>query len=309
MNCLRLKWTMKFSVFKEGNRWDRGLFKACATLCTLSKSNKTTSVLSRVIFIIVILSCNLSERHSIAAAYEEIVSNQLLVVITPEWDATTGSLYRYSREGSDKEWHLVDQRIPIVVGGQGMGWGKGLHGEALGDGPAKKEGDGRSPAGVFPIEKGFGHALAKELSGIRLPYRPLTQTLLCIDDVSSALYNQIIEPDEHPGWDWNGTERMSRHYELYKWGLVIEHNAHPPISGSGSCIFLHVWRGPSVVTGGCTAMAAEHMEDIMKWIDPNSRPLIIQLPLPWYSRLHEAWHLPPPPYEFSSNNHSSPITR
>ena len=264
--------------------------------CKLIRSRHVYQEYLFLLLFITVVSIHIwREQFSIASIYEEGGSQQLLLAITNDWEASEGSLYRYVKD-EGKLWHLVGQSIPIVVGSRGLGWGRGLHGALLGEGPVKEEGDGRSPAGAFHIRQAFGHALPSEAFNVKLPYRRLTESLVCIDDASSISYNQIIEPTEQSEQDWIDTGVMMRHYDLYQWGLVVEHNAHPPIPGSGSCIFLHAWRGPSKATSGCTAMALRDMEDIVKWLEPEAHPLFIQLPLQWYRRLQEKWQLPTIPY-------------
>src|SRR5688500_5977558 len=76
-------------------------------------------------------------------------SEQLVVVTTPGWTATTGSMQRFERAGSASEWRAVDQPVPVVVGRTGIAWGVGFDGVSS-EGPHKREGDGKSPAGMFP---------------------------------------------------------------------------------------------------------------------------------------------------------------
>ena len=68
-------------------------------------------------------------------------ADQLLVVVTNDWAATEGRLFRAERHG--KKW-TVGAPIRVVIGAGGLGWGRGLHAESstirLG-GPVKKEGD------------------------------------------------------------------------------------------------------------------------------------------------------------------------
>src|SRR5689334_16464018 len=79
-------------------------------------------------------------------------ATRLLVVRSTSWDATSGRLVRYERTPGG--WVQVGSQINVVLGGNGMGWGRGLHGDgapsAMG-GPAKREGDRRSPAGAFSL--------------------------------------------------------------------------------------------------------------------------------------------------------------
>jgi D-alanyl-D-alanine dipeptidase len=83
-----------------------------------------------------------------------------------------------------------------------------------------------------------------------------------------------------------------RSVEGYRWGLVVRHNAAPPVAGRGSCIFLHVWAGPGRGTAGCTAMGEESLTEILRWLDPKKGPLLVQLTEVEYARLRGAWRLP-----------------
>jgi len=65
-----------------------------------------------------------------------------------------------------------------------------------------------------------------------------------------------------------------------------------PVPGDGSCIFLHQWDGPDSSTAGCTAMAGEHIEEIVRWVNGDSRAILVQLPEPEYQRLRAHWQLP-----------------
>src|SRR3712207_8482067 len=55
-------------------------------------------------------------------------------------------------------------------------------------------------------------------------------------------------------------------------------------SGRGSCIFLHVWRGPRSSTAGCTAMAEPALAELLRWLDPARRPALVQLTDAAYAR-------------------------
>lgn len=82
----------------------------------------------------------------------------------------------------------------MVVGKGGLGWGDGavaIGGHATAD-PVKREGDGRSPAGIFGIGSAFGYA-AERPTGWALPYLALTPATECVDDRDSKHYNRIVE--------------------------------------------------------------------------------------------------------------------
>ena len=182
-------------------------------------------------------------------------STQMIVVTTSNWDAVDGQLQRYVR-GTEREiWREKGAPISIVVGKNGMGWGIGVvttdaPGVHSASAPIKKEGDGKSPAGVFALGKSFpdtpSHA---PCTGLKLEYVNLTPSIECVDDVGSKYYNRMIDRSTVSP-DWNSSERMRSVGDAYTWGIVVDHNGivaqvndNPPIPGGGSCIFLHIWAG------------------------------------------------------------------
>jgi D-alanyl-D-alanine dipeptidase len=245
----------------------------------------------------ILICCALGMRlASVCAAQEPMpTSLQMIVVTTPDWNTVPGRLQRYERKSAGQRWKPVGDSVAIVVGKNGMGWGAGVvptNGPGIRDAAdrVKKEGDGKSPAGAFTIGSGFGYA-AQALPGLKLAYIPLTPTVECVDDTASHFYNQIVDRATVTQ-DWNSSEKMASEGVAYRWGAVINHNVNPAIPGVGSCVFLHVWSGPSSWTSGCTAMPQEQLEPILAWLDPAKSPLLVQLPVAQYKRLMKPWHLP-----------------
>src|SRR5579871_1777988 len=180
---------------------------------------------------------------------------------------------------------LIGNAIPVSLGRSGLGWGEGLH-PAQSSGPVKKEGDGRSPAGIFRMGTAFGY---RPLDG-KWPYRVLTPDTECVDDAQSKRYNRLVDRSTEKV-DWKSSEKMLRSDDLYRIGIVVLHNDQP-IPGKGSCIFLHIRATPESATVGCTAMEPNHIETILKWLDPAKRPILVQLPKAEYQRLKKEWELP-----------------
>jgi D-alanyl-D-alanine dipeptidase len=226
-------------------------------------------------------------------------SLEMMVVTTPDWDAVGGHLQRFERAKAGGHWRRVGGPIAIVVGKKGMGWGLGLAPTDFTEtrdplDPAKKEGDGKSPAGVFAIGSGFGYADKAPL-GWKLQYTALTPTVECVDDSSSHHYNTIVDRAKAT-LDWNSSEKMASAGISYRWGAVIEHNPEAVPRG-GSCVFLHIWSGPDHGTAGCTAMPQEQLEPILAWLDPAKMPILVQMPVASYKRLKKAWNLPKTAYQ------------
>jgi zinc D-Ala-D-Ala dipeptidase len=217
-------------------------------------------------------------------------AKQLITAIVDDWDATRATLSRFRRTGAS--WQPDGEPWPGVVGKSGAAWGVGLHGAgapAGRAGPVKREGDGRSPAGVFALRGSYGYAKAPP-SGARLPYVPLDDRWQCVDDPDSKHYDLILDRTTVAP-DWKSAEEMRRKDELYAWVVDVAHNpARAP--GAGSCIFLHVWRGAASGTAGCTAMDRRKLEQLLATLDPSA--VFVLLPRAEYTALAPAWALPPP---------------
>jgi D-alanyl-D-alanine dipeptidase len=153
----------------------------------------------------------------------------------------------------------------------------------------KKEGDGRAPAGVFTLGSVYGYA-AEPPEGTRAPYVQVTDTWRCVDDIASTRYNEVFDSAGVTP-DWSSAEDMLRDDALYTRVVVVEHNTHPVQPGSGSCIFLHVWRGPDSTTAGCTAMPLGDLEAVVGFLVPDET-VLIQLEDTAYEALATPWGLP-----------------
>jgi D-alanyl-D-alanine dipeptidase len=222
-------------------------------------------------------------------------STQLLVVTTADWNAVSGTLQRYQRADAHARWKIEGAPITVVVGKNGLGWGVGemppIHPSA--SDPIKKEGDGKAPAGIFPLLSTFGYA-PQTLPDSKMPYITLAQSVECVDDVHSQYYNRVLDRASVVP-DWNSSEKMRRPDELYTWGIVVGHNSAPVAPGAGSCIFLHIWKGAGIGTVGCTAMPMPQVERVIAWLDPSRKPLLVQLPMAQYREYQKHWKLPPLP--------------
>jgi D-alanyl-D-alanine dipeptidase len=162
---------------------------------------------------------------------------------------------------------------------------------AEGTEPHKNEGDGKSPAGVFPLGTAFGFVHPDSARWVKLPYLQLVATTECVDDTASAHYTNVLDRAAVPRVDWSSSERM-RAIGVYRLGAVIAYNESPPTKGRGSCVFFHIWSGPSSHTAGCTAMDATELERLVAWLDPKARPVVLQVPADVYERLRGRWGLP-----------------
>ncbi len=220
-------------------------------------------------------------------------SLQLVTATVPAWDATTAELRLWTRPSSASPWLPAGPAWPATVGRTGIAWGRGLHGDgapAGRDGPLKREGDGRSPAGLFAIGPAFGYA-ATPPAGARMPYTPVDASWNCVDDPASAFYNRVLDARTVTP-DWKSAEDMRRADPLYAWVIEVRHNPSAT-PGGGSCIFLHVWADPTDTTVGCTAMEEPRLAALIAALDPASSPVFAQLTHADYDAVATTWGLPP----------------
>lgn len=213
-------------------------------------------------------------------------SLQAVVVTTANWNSVNASLQRYERKKTNAPWVKVGQHIPAVVGKNGLAWGSSNTDQVNSTDNVliKKEGDKKAPAGIFNLNYVFGDASADSVKWIKFPYQQMTSNIKCVDDPESKYYNTIVDSNKIKA-DWKSAEEMKRSDNMYSFGIVVDYNTNPTIVGNGSCIFLHIWREPTQGTAGCTAIDNEQMEQLLRWLNPNAKPIIIQLPKSEYTLL------------------------
>ncbi len=180
----------------------------------------------------------------------------LLVVDDSSFFFTKTTLYAVERHGN--EWQEAFEPFDAVIGVNGFA----SEGE-------KKEGDGKTPSGIYPLKMTFGYDTS---IGTKMSYRQATPDDIWVDDPNSIDYNRWVKKSETRAASY---EMMKRDDNLYKYGVVIEYNTDPIIKGNGSAIFLHIWKGEGIPTAGCVAVSEEDIIKILGWLDPAASPLII----------------------------------
>lgn len=190
--------------------------------------------------------------------FPDASSTQCLVVLVDDPAKSEAQVAAF--EKTDGKWHSCLSPIPANIGRAGLA--------APG---AKREGDGKSPSGVFRLGLVFGYDL---LIRSKMPYRQTTSDDIWVDDPKSPDYNTWISRKTNTAASF---EEMKRKDELYKLGMVVEYNTKPIVKGWGSAIFFHLWSGPGKSTSGCVAVAEPDMLTLLEWLDPAKRPCIALL--------------------------------
>lgn len=151
-----------------------------------------------------------------------------------------------------------DRTIPCAIGRSGAC-----------SADAKREGDGCTPLGVWPIRGVLLRPGRVTLS--RPPLIPWRWTRDCdgwSDDGTDPAYNRpVLLPRAF------SRERLWRDDAAYDIIVVLGHNDAPPVPGNGSAIFWHLWNrandGAPKPTEGCIAIARAEMEHILPLIEPG----------------------------------------
>jgi D-alanyl-D-alanine dipeptidase len=216
-------------------------------------------------------------------------SLQAVVVTTNGWDTINGTARLFERKTPKSEWKAVTKDFPVVVGRNGLAWGELLSGD-IDMAKIKQEGDGNSPAGMFPLTTAFG--TSTKPSAVMVPYTKLGKWTECVDDPKSNHYNHIVDRMQVGNFDWKSSEKMLEIGPPYELGVVVAYNSYPVERGRGSCIFLHIWRDAQTGTAGCTAMERRNLERLAVWLAPAKVPYLVQMPSDIYEKRRKEWNLP-----------------
>lgn len=217
-------------------------------------------------------------------------TKQCLLGVADDWNSSRVRLRWFERQG--RKWVRHGEPWEARLGRDGLAWGRGLS-PAMAGGKAKREGDWRSPAGVFLIGGVWGR-FADVKRHPKLPYHRITTRDLWVEDPASPSYNRHLRLGHEPATYWEKKAQMKQDDPAHALKLFIAHNAEPDIvPAAGSSIFFHIWRsGGGKPTAGCTTMAEAELRRLITRIDPTKRPVYVLLPKAEYKQLRAAWKLP-----------------
>lgn len=226
-----------------------------------------------------------------AAAFQlPASSSQCLVGTADGWDTSHVTLRLYEKSGGT--WKPVTGPWQGRLGKSGLVWGKGIHPVPTGA-ATKKEGDNRSPAGVFAIGGAWGYDAAIKKHAA-LPYRQVTARDLWVEDSASPQYNRNVVLDHDPATPWEKKQQMKQNDAAHSLKLFIAHNAPPKATpNAGSSIFFHIWRRDgAAATAGCTTMEKPKLQTLIAKINPAKNPYYVLLPKTEYAKYRGPWKLP-----------------
>jgi len=149
--------------------------------------------------------------------------------------------------------HAGDRVIPCGIGKGGL--------IAAAD---KREGDGASPIGIWPVR---GILLRPDRvalpARLQLPWRWIRPDDGWSDGADDPAYNR---PVRHP--HSFSAERLWREDELYDVVIVLGYNDTPPVPGAGSAIFWHC-RHAGAPTEGCVSIDKQEIVALLPLLVPG----------------------------------------
>ena len=189
------------------------------------------------------------------------VDNQLVLAVANGEDGTTTRTNCYERKNGS--WMPVEglTNLSGYVGSRGIAHNR-------------QRSSLQSPAGLWALGSAFG--LAEEPTGLKLPWRQITDQSDWVTDDQSVYFNTWQErndPAVAGSWNWNDTEHLADYTKTYTYACVIAYNTPPYVVPDRGCaIFLHVSDHP---TEGCVALLENDMVKTLQWLDPHRNPHIL----------------------------------
>ncbi|MGN8856233.1 L,D-transpeptidase family protein [Catenibacterium mitsuokai] len=127
----------------------------------------------------------------------------------------------------------------------------------------KREGDGKTPRGIYSFGQAFGVA---GNPGTARRWLQVNNNHYWVDDVHSAYYNKLVDASQ-TGIQWSSAEHLISYPTAYRYAIALNYNtACTP--GAGSAVFLHCSTGGA--TAGCISVSQSDMIRILKMIQGDT---------------------------------------
>ncbi len=160
--------------------------------------------------------------------------------------------------------------MDLIVQAHGIAaWGERRFSCTLGAGGVsehKREGDGATPAGCFPLRRVLFRPdrLSEPVTG--LPVAALQPLDAWCDDPADPRYNRFVRQPYAGRF-----EPLWRADEIYDVIVVVGYNDEPVVPGRGSAIFVHCARRDGGATAGCVALRRDDLFTVLRGCDGSTR--------------------------------------
>jgi L,D-peptidoglycan transpeptidase YkuD (ErfK/YbiS/YcfS/YnhG family) len=171
-------------------------------------------------------------------------ATRVLIVTSRHWTSTTASATQWQKRGTG--WVAVRSNMYARIGRNGFK-------------TDRREGDGTTPAGKFPIRYAFG---GQAPPGTTLRYQRIVPRSCWSGE--RADYNRWVRRictarDE---------DLYRMRTSVYRYAAVVGFNDGPAVWGKGSAIFMHQTIGKA--TSGCVALTGRDIVATVRWLAPGS---------------------------------------
>ena len=133
----------------------------------------------------------------------------------------------------------------------------------------KKEGDKKTPAGVFSLGKVFYRKDKIKNLKTKLKKVIIKKNMAWCDDSENKSYNKLIFTND------KNKEKLHRKDNLYNIIIVINYNIRPVKKNKGSAIFIHLARKNYTGTMGCIGLKKKDLIEILKTLKKNTKIKIL----------------------------------
>jgi L,D-peptidoglycan transpeptidase YkuD (ErfK/YbiS/YcfS/YnhG family) len=134
----------------------------------------------------------------------------------------------------------------------------------------KREGDGGTPLGRFPVRQIYYRADRVARPRTQLPARAIRDDDYWCDDPADRNYNRLGKLSSR-----RSKEGLKRADHLYDLVLVLGYNDRPRIKGKGSAIFIHLARPGFTPTDGCIALSRPDLVRLVAHLHPRSMIVVL----------------------------------
>lgn len=220
---------------------------AATTVTTTTTTITTTTMTTEPPITVCTELSSILENHNYTL--EELENSKQLIAVVSSGSSCT--VYGFSETG--RNW-ATDFVTSGCVGKNGVS-------------AESREGDYRTPKGLFPLGFAFG---TENLTDLSIPYRQLNENCYWVDDPESEYYNQW---QETTNITWNSAEHLIDYATSYRYTVVVNYNMNPIVPYKGSAIFLHCATGS--YTAGCIAVPTADMREILYWLKEEAAPMIL----------------------------------
>ena len=155
-------------------------------------------------------------------------------------------------------WKVAEGAYPVTSGRNGLG--------------KEKEGDGKSPEGVFELGTALG--FGDKPDACTWPWQDVDEDDYWVEDANSSRFNQFVSADDIVNKDWEKASKLN--VKKYERAIEIKYNTENQAE-LGSAIFIHVWAGEDKATGGGTATSKKNMDTILNWLEEDQHPVLVQV--------------------------------